>query len=236
MALGYHYDRDAKRSSQPAITLITITLYLSVWVLSALPVAASELSLQKAGRAGIANGERLVMPDCAGSTLKIAPCQRVAETWLAHLNSRAQGFVDAYRAAGYEDEVTTAVLDCSAGIYSNRKTRLGVRKSRHAYGEACDGSAVTVNGTKFSYRRAVVDPDSVDRRFFVSFLDSWGEIGPGCVPERGFVFMGVRTDCRPVLADNCGVIDWRERGAKSQYGSTYHLSYCYYTDTERAYE
>lgn len=200
-----------------------------------LTASALELGIKRAD-AGYANGEVLVQPDCAGSSLKIKPCGRVARSWLNHLNSRSGSFVAAYRAAGYDDEVTSAVLGCGAGIYSPRKSRQGVRNSRHAYAEACDGSWIWVNGVKFSYRRAVRDAASIDRRFFVTFLDSWGEVGPGCVPEKGFQMFGLTTDCRPVVADNCGVIDWRERGANSQYGSTYHLSFCYYTDTNRAYE
>ena len=160
----------------------------------------------------------------------------MATTWVNHLNSRASVFADAYRAAGYTDTINRIVLDCSAGIVANRPTRKGARRSRHAYGEACDGSAVTVNKVKFSYRRAVTTKNSRDRRFFVTFLDGWGEIGPGCVPEKGYVVFGYEVGCRPVVADNCGVIDWRERGRMSQYGRTYHLSFCLYTDTARAYE
>ncbi len=109
-------------------------------------------------------------------------------------------------------------------------------RSRHAYGEACDGNSVRVNKVAFRYRHAVTDKASPDRLFFVELLDAWGEVGPGCVPEKGYTVFGVEIGCRPILADNCGVIDWRERGARSQYGHTYHLSYCYYSDPERAYE
>ncbi len=195
-----------------------------------------ELVLKVARPAGEANGEPLVLPDCVGSALKISPCQLVAATWLAHLNSRAQTFVNAYRAAGYEDEVTSATLDCSLGILNSRMTRDGTRISRHAFGEACDGNAVRINDVTFSYRRAVTDENSVDRRFFVAFLDGWGELGPGCIPEKGYTIFGSRVDCRPVMVDNCGVIDWRERGANSQYGATYHLSFCQYSNFERGYE
>lgn len=198
--------------------------------------APVELSLKVASEAGDANGEPLVLPDCANSALKIAPCQRVAASWLAHLNSRTQIFVDAYRAAGYEDDVTSVVLDCSLGIFNNRKTRAGTRISRHAYAEACDGNAVQVNDVTFNYRRAVRDEASQDRAFFITFLDGWGEIGPGCVPEKGYKLWGQDIGCRPILADNCGVIDWRERGTNSQYSSTYHLSFCQYSNFERAYE
>jgi hypothetical protein len=195
-----------------------------------------ELVLNSAGEAGDANGEPLVMPDCGNSALKIAPCQRVAATWLAHLNARAYVFVDAFRAAGYEDEVTSAVLDCKLGIYSGRKTRDGTRWSRHAFAEACDGNYVQVNDVRFDYRRAVRDEASADRAFFVAFLDGWADVGPGCIPEKGYTILGSDFGCRPVMADNCGVIDWRERGANSQYASTYHLSFCQYSDFERAYE
>lgn len=195
-----------------------------------------ELMLTIAGDAGDANGEPLVMPDCENSALKIAPCQRVAASWLAHLNERAYVFADAFRAAGYVDEVKSAVLDCSLGLYSPRKTREGTRWSRHAFAEACDGNSVRINDVTFSYRRAVRDETSADRTFFVAFLDGWGDVGPGCVPEKGYTILGNEIGCRPIMADNCGVIDWRERGADSQYGSTYHLSFCQYSDFERAYE
>lgn len=198
--------------------------------------SAADLRLRILRTAGTANGEVLVIPDCATSPLKISPCSRVARSWVNHLNSRAVIFVDAYRAAGYSDAVTSVKLSCSAGILAKRKTRKGQRNSRHAYGEACDGNAVTVNGVKFSYRRAVTDAGSKDRKFFVTFLDGWGDVGPGCLPDKDYEVMGVQVGCRPILADNCGVIDWRERGPKSQYGFTYHLSYCFYSDPERAYE
>ncbi len=198
--------------------------------------AAGGLHLKVRSSAGYANGEPLVMADCAGSSLKIKPCSRVARSWLNHLNSRAHAFGDAYRAAGFSDPVTSATLGCEAGIYSPRKTRQGNRNSRHAYGEACDGSAVWVNGRQFDYRAAVRNAGSIDRKFFVSFLDAWGEIGPGCVPQKGYTVFGVEVGCRPIMSDNCGVIDWRERGPKSQYASTYHLSFCLYTNVERAYE
>lgn len=196
---------------------------------------AKELVLKEARSAGAANGEPLVIPDCAGSALKIKPCQRVARTWLAHLNSRAQAFVNAYRAAGYQDPVNSVTLDCSLGIYNPRRSRLGVRKSRHAFAEACDGNSVWINDVHFPYREAVKQPGPI-RRFYVTLLDAWGETGPGCIPEKGYTVMGIQLDCRPIPFDNCGVIDWRERGANSQYGHSYHLSYCYYTDPERAYE
>lgn len=202
----------------------------------ATPSKAADLVLKIAGDGGTANGEPLVLPDCASSNLRIVPCRRVARSWLKHLNSKADAFVQAYRAAGHDDEVTGVVLDCSAGIYSNRKTRRGIRKSRHAYGEACDGNSVQVNDVRFRYRHAVTYKGSPDRLFFVALLDAWGQSGPGCVPEKGYKLFGVEIGCRPILADNCGVIDWRERGAKSQYGRTYHLSYCRYGDAERAYE
>ncbi len=186
--------------------------------------------------AGDANGEQLVQPDCARSKLKIKPCSRVARSFLKHMNTRAHAFALGYRAAGYEDAVVSAVLDCGKGIYNPRKTRDGIRNSRHAYAEACDGSVVRVNGRTFSYRRAVHKPESPDRRFFVAFLDAWSTTGPGCVPQRGYQIAGVKIDCRPVMIDNCGVIDWRERGRRSQYASTYHLSFCRYIDPARAYE
>jgi len=198
--------------------------------------SADRLRLGARSSAGYASGEALVQPDCANSNLKIKPCGRVARSWLNHLNSRAHAFAAAYRAAGYGDNVASATLGCGAGIYNPRKTRKGIRNSRHAYAEACDGSMVRVNGIKFSYRKAVRQAGSPDRKFFVSLLDAWGEVGPGCVPEKGYHVFGVEIGCRPVMADNCGVIDWRERGAKSQYGSTYHLSFCLYTNTQRAYE
>ncbi len=197
---------------------------------------ATDLRLLAGRPAGTANGQALVMPDCQSSSLKIAPCQRVARSWLDHLNARADAFVDAYRAAGYHGPVTSVVLDCSSGILNNRRTRKGQRTSRHGYGEACDGNQVRVNDVTFRYRRAVTDKGSADRRFFQSLLDAWGEVGPGCVPSRGYIMMGMNVGCKPVLLDNCGVIDWRERGSNSQYGHTYHLSFCYYTDPQRAYE
>lgn len=211
-------------------------LILELAVCRAVMSSTVELVLNIAGEAGDANGEPLVMPDCENSALKIAPCQRVAASWLTHLNERAYVFVDAFRAAGYEDEVTGVVLDCSLGIYSERKTREGVRWSRHAFAEACDGNSVRVNDVTFSYRRAVRDETSEDRAFFVTFLDGWADVGPGCIPEKGYTILGNDIGCRPVMADNCGVIDWRERGANSQYASTYHLSFCQYSDFERAYE
>jgi len=186
--------------------------------------------------AGDANGEQLVQPDCARSKLKIKPCARVARSLLKHMNSRAHAFAMGYRAAGYTDVISVAVLDCSAGIYNPRKTRSGKRNSRHAYAEACDGSAVRVNNRTFSYRRAVNNPASPDRRFFVAFLNAWGTTGPGCIPQPGYKIAGIKIGCRPVFMDNCGVIDWRERGRRSQYGSTYHLSFCRYISVTRAYE
>ncbi|MBX2806560.1 MAG: hypothetical protein KTR19_11360 [Hyphomicrobiales bacterium] len=203
---------------------------------SAVLSSTVELALGSGGGAGNANGEPLVMPDCENSAVKISPCQRVAASWLAHLNARAYAFVDAFRSAGYEDDVTNVVLDCSLGVLSRRKTRDGGRWSRHAFAEACDGNRVRVNDVTFSYRRAVRDETSVDRAFFVTFLDGWADVGPGCIPEKGYTILGNEIGCRPIMADNCGVIDWRERGANSQYGSTYHLSFCQYSDFERAYE
>ena len=197
---------------------------------------AQSLSLKIAGSAGYANGERLVKPDCAGSAVRIKPCGRVAATWVRHLNSRIGAFISGYRAAGYSDQVTSIILDCSSGILADRATRKGQRKSRHAYGEACDGSFVTVNSVKFAYRRAVRKKRSKDRKFFLAFLDGWGDIGPGCRPKKGASILGYNVGCELIPVDNCGVIDWRERGRLSQYGSTYHLSYCYYTDPLRAYE
>ncbi|MEM9360286.1 MAG: hypothetical protein AAGB04_29245, partial [Pseudomonadota bacterium] len=47
--------------------------------------SAQSLSLKVAGRAGHANGERLVRPDCANSTVRITPCGRVAASWVRHL-------------------------------------------------------------------------------------------------------------------------------------------------------
>ncbi len=213
-----------------------ICAFLFAPLVSVFPAPADSLHLAIKSDAGYASGEPLALPDCANSSLKIKPCGRVAKSWLTHLNSRADAFVAAYRAAGHDDEVTSAILGCGAGIYNPRKTRKGIRNSRHAYAEACDGSKIEVNGVKFSYRRAVRDATGADRKFFVTFLDAWGEVGPGCVPEKGYHVFGVEIGCRPVMADNCGVIDWRERGAKSQYGNTYHLSFCLYTDTQRAYE
>lgn len=226
--------RDGAHNGDGLTAIKTVALAMVVAV--ALCSQARALELKIARTAGAANGEVLVLPDCANSNLRIAPCQRAARSWVNYLNSKAQIFVQAYRAAGHNDDVSEVVLDCSAGIYNNRKTRKGIRNSRHAYGEACDGKSVRVNSVTFSYRRAVTDAASPDRRFFVSFLDGWGVAGPGCVPEKGYVAFGYEIGCRPVLTDNCGVIDWRERGAKSQYGHTYHLSYCYYTDPARAYE
>lgn len=197
---------------------------------------AQSLTLKIAGGAGNANGEPLVKPDCAGSAVRIQPCGRVAATWVRHLNSRIGAFISGYRAAGYSDQVTSIVLDCGSGIFANRATRKGQRKSRHAYGEACDGSFVQVNSVRFSYRRAVRKSRSQDRKFFIAFLDGWGDIGPGCRPKKGASILGYNVGCELIPVDNCGVIDWRERGRLSQYGSTYHLSYCYYTDPERAYE
>jgi hypothetical protein len=198
--------------------------------------STAELVLNIARDAGDANGQPLVTPDCENSALKISPCQPVAATWLAHLNARAYVFADAFRAAGHEDAVTGAVLDCSLGIYYGRLTRDGTRWSRHAFAEACDGNFVQINEVRFDYRRAVRDEASADRAFFVAFLDGWGDVGPGCIPEKGYTILGNDIGCRPVMADNCGVIDWRERGADSQYASTYHLSFCQYSDFERAYE
>jgi hypothetical protein len=198
--------------------------------------STAELVLTIAGEAGDANGELLVKPACENSALKISPCQPVAASWLAHLNERAYIFVDAYRAAGHEGEVTGAVLDCSLGMFSDRMTREGIRMSRHAFAEACDGNFVRVNDVTFSYRRAVRDDASADRAFFVTFLDGWGDVGPGCIPEKGYTILGNEIGCRPVMADNCGVIDWRERGMNSQYANTYHLSFCQYSDFDRAYE
>lgn len=220
------------------------SIYLVAWLVfgafglvgSATPSVAADLVLKVARDAGATNGEPLVLPDCANSNLRIAPCQPVARSWLEHLNSRAEAFVKAYHAAGHDDDVTSVVLDCSKGIYSNRMTRRGMRKSRHAYSEACDGNYIQVNDNRFRYRRAVTDKLSTDRLFFVKFLDAWGTPGPGCVPERGYKVFGIEIGCRPILADNCGVIDWRERGARGQYGRTYHLSYCHYGDAQRAYE
>lgn len=197
---------------------------------------ASDLNLKERIAPGFANGAPQVIPDCANSNLKIAPCHRIARSWIRHLNSRAGAFVAAYRAAGYRDQVRSAVLDCSSGIFNNRKSREGTRNSRHAYGEACDGSYVKVNGVTFSYRRAVTNPGSKDRTFFVSFLDGWGTPGPGCIPDKNYRVLGMKVGCRPVVSDNCGVIDWRERGAAGPYGHTYHLSYCNYGNLERAYE
>jgi len=185
---------------------------------------------------GHANGEPLVIPDCKGSRLKIKPCGRVSRSWLKHLNSRVHAFADAYRAAGNQDAVVSATLHCGSGMYSPRKTRQGTRKSRHSYAEACDGNKISVNGKTFDYQRAVNEPKSSDRRFFVAFLDAWGTIGPGCMPDKNYTVLGVNVGCRPIVADNCGVIDWRERGKNTQYGKTYHLSYCIYTDPARAYE
>jgi hypothetical protein len=148
--------------------------------------STAELVLTIAGEAGDANDEPLVTPDCENSTLKISPCQPVAATWLAHLNARAHIFADAFRAAGHEGEVTGAVLDCSLGISYGRKTRDGTRWSRHAFAEACDGTFVQVNDVRFDYRRAVRDEASADRAFFVAFLDGWGDVGPGCIPEKGY--------------------------------------------------
>ncbi|MEM8974883.1 MAG: hypothetical protein AAGD43_22720 [Pseudomonadota bacterium] len=197
---------------------------------------AQSLSLKVAGRAGHANGERLVKPDCANSTVRITPCGRVAATWVRHLNSRIGAFISGYRAAGYTDEVTSILLDCSSGIYSDRATRKGQRKSRHAFGEACDGNFVRINSVTFEYRTAVRKRRSQERKFFIAFLDGWGDIGPGCRPKKGAKIFGYDVGCELIPVDNCGVIDWRERGRLSQYGSTYHLSYCYYTDPLRAYE
>lgn len=213
-----------------------ICLFVALSVSRASISANVELVLTVAAKAADANGEPLVMPDCENSALMISPCQRVAASWLAHLNERAYVFIDAYRAAGHEEEVASAVLDCSAGIYSPRMTREGIRLSRHAFGEACDGNFIRVNDVTFSYRRAVRDETSPDRAFFVAFLDGWGDVGPGCVPEKGYTILGNEIGCRPVMADNCGVIDWRERGMDSQYARTYHLSFCQYSDFERAYE
>lgn len=197
---------------------------------------AQSLELKVAGRAGYANGERLVKPDCANSTVRITPCGRVAATWVRHLNSRIGAFISGYRAAGFTDPVTRIVLDCSSGIFADRPTRKGQRKSRHAYGEACDGRFVQVNSVRFEYRRAVRRRRGNDRKFFLAFLDGWGDIGPGCRPKKGAKILGYDVGCELIPVDNCGVIDWRERGRLSQYGSTYHLSYCYYTDPARAYE
>ena len=198
---------------------------------------AGELELVVSRSAGTVNNQPLVVPDCANSTLKIAPCQRVAQSWVDHLNARAGAFVAGYRAAGFTDDVTSVTLDCSAGIIAKRKTRKGKRNSRHAYGEACDGKSVTVNGTTFQYRRAVTDEASPDRRFFTVMLDGWGDVGPGCIPEKGYVVMGFEFGCRPVLVDNCGVIDWRERGAqKPVRPAPITCRICLYTDPERAYE
>lgn len=218
------------------LTAILALLPLPVLFISAQTSEPVDLTLKIAREAGEANGQPLVQPDCDNSALRIRPCQRVAATWLAHLNSRAQAFIDAYRAAGHEDDVVSIVLDCSLGMLNNRRTRAGVRTSRHAYAEACDGNAVVVNDIAFSYRRAARDEESVDHKFFTVFLDGWGEVGPGCIPEKGYTIFGNDIGCRPVWADNCGVIDWRERGPGSQYGMTYHLSFCQYSDLERAYE
>lgn len=230
-------EKDSKMAQHSQSLLTTMFVVCMIGIISAAtPSDAATLALGIARHAGHASGEPLVKPDCANSSLKIVPCQRVARSWLEHLNSRAQAFVQAYRAVGYRDEITEIVLDCSTGIYSDRKARSGVRNSRHAYAEACDGNSVRVNSVTFRYRRAVTHKDSPDRKFFVQLLDAWGEIGPGCIPQKGYAVSGVELSCRPILVDNCGVIDWRERGAKSQYGHTYHLSYCYYSDPERAYE
>lgn len=196
---------------------------------------AVSLQLKIAGKAGQARGEPLVRPDCEASNLKIYPCQPVAATWLNHLNSRGFAFQAGFAASGQPGVVTSAVLDCSLGIRNDRTTRSGGRFSRHAYGEACDGDKVTVNGITFDYRRAVRDAESPDRAFFVAFLDNWGVTGPGCDPRKPITLMGWKLNCTPIV-DNCGVIDWRERGARSQYGKSYHLSYCYLTDFKRAYE
>lgn len=225
---------DVRRGWQSVIAQ-TCTLAAALIMLT-LPALSAELRMRILRTAGVANGETLVIPDCATSPLTISPCSRVARSWVKHLNSRAIAFADGYRAAGFSDAITSVKLDCSSGILARRKTRKGQRKSRHAYGEACDGNAVTINGTKFSYRRAVTDAGSRDRKFFVTFLDGWGDVGPGCVPDKDYEVMGMQVGCRPVLADNCGVIDWRERGRRSQYAHTYHLSYCFYSDPERAYE
>ncbi|MGI9522242.1 MAG: hypothetical protein ACR2PG_11390 [Hyphomicrobiaceae bacterium] len=220
--------------------LIFIRMHLLILAISTATPSShawgTVLKLAESRTAGTAYGQTLVIPDCGGSNLKISPCQRVARSWLNHLNARASAFAKAFSAAGHDRVVTHAVLDCSAGILADRKTRRGMRRSRHAYGEACDGSFITVNNIRFEYRRAVLDKNSSDRRFFVAFLDAWADIGPGCVPEKGYQVLGVAVHCRPIVADNCGVIDWRERGIRSQYGRTYHLSYCYYTDPKRAYE
>lgn len=197
---------------------------------------AQSLSLRVSGGAGNANGEPLVKPDCAGSNVRIKPCGRVAASWVRHLNSGIGAFISGYRAAGYTDQVTSIELGCGAGILANRATRKGQRKSRHAYGEACDGSKVRVNSVTFNYRTAVRKKRSVDRKFFIAFLDGWGDIGPGCRPKKGGKIFGYNVGCELIPVDNCGVIDWRERGRFSQYGSTYHLSYCFYTDPVRAYE
>jgi len=194
-----------------------------------------ELVLKVAAEAGEAYGEALVKPDCAGSALTIAPSLVVAQSWLDYLNSRVPAFEAGYAAAGYTEPVTSARLGCRLGIGADRMTRSGNRRSRHAYYEACDGNRVSVNGAVFDYRRAVRQPDSPDRAFFVAFLDNWGVLAPGCDPRTPSTFMGWDLNCTPII-DNCGVIDWRERGANSQYGQSYHLSYCYLTDPERSYE
>ncbi len=223
-----------------ALKSVQLGIIVTGFVLPILAVtnqaSGAELVLRSLQPAGSANGEPQVLPDCANSALKISPCQRVAKSWLRHLNGRAPAFVNAFRAAGYKDKVHIVVLDCSAGIFNNRKTIGGYRNSRHAYGEACDGSFVRVNAITFRYRKAVTDKESQDRRFFVAFLDGWGDLGPGCIPEKGYKVLGLNVGCRPILVDNCGVIDWRERGPRSQYGSTYHLSFCNYANPARAYE
>jgi len=198
--------------------------------------AGGDFRLAIKSLAGKANGEQLVIPDCAASRLKISPCGKIARSLLKHLNSRAHAFALGYQAAGYSDAVVSAVLDCGQGIYNPRRSRGGIRNSRHAYAEACDGDKISVNGHTFHYTRAVHNPSSPDRRFFVAFLDAWGTVGPGCIPAKGYAVAGFKVGCRPVMMDNCGVIDWRERGSRSQYASTYHLSYCLYSDPNRAYE
>ena len=116
----------ARRWQQLSLA-IGCTIGLAVSLLASRSFAA-DLQLRIVRTAGTANGEVLVIPDCATSPLKISPCGRVARSWVNHLNARAVSFVDGYRAAGYSDTVTSVKLDCSAGILAKRKSRQGQRK------------------------------------------------------------------------------------------------------------
>jgi hypothetical protein len=170
-------------------------------------IGRSDIRLNKLDReVSPLHGEPQVALDCDTSTLRLEPCGVVSRYLWEWTNIRAYCLDAAYSAAlNGKRSAHAATIFCNIGIYSDRRTRPNGRWSQHRYRRACDGDRIVVDAEQFNYLDAVKAHRSGAKgrdphyRFFTTFLDCWGTVGPGTRPDGGLT-----------LDFNRGVRDWRE--------------------------